>query len=160
VADSIADLQGNVLDTRTIPALDFLPGAPVHVGRLLTVGRIIGLPRDKRALAEKHRALAADMESRAVGEVCRRFGVPFLAVRVVSDAADDELPAEIASVARQTTAAGQFGAVLASVLNRPGSIKEMYQLKENALISSDRLARFLTRLIVRLTEPPALEREA
>ena len=52
------------------------------------------------------------------------------------------LPPEVAGMARQKSAAGQWGAALASVLNRPGSLKDMYRLKENALISSDRLARF------------------
>ena len=60
-------------------------------------------------------------------------------------------------MARQKSAAGQWGAALASVLNRPGSLKDMYRLKENALISSDRLARFLAWLIPRLTTVPALD---
>jgi adenosylhomocysteine nucleosidase len=157
VAESIVDSSGNVLTVETAPATAALDAAPrPHVGRLLTVDAIIRLPKRKREMGLKHHALAADLESGAVAEVCRRVSTRFLAVRVVSDAVDDELPAEIAGMARQNSAAGQWGAALASVLNRPGSLKDMYRLKENALISSDRLARFLARLIPRLTTVPAL----
>ena len=41
-----------------------------HIGPLLTVDRPIRTPAEKRALGEKHGALAVDMESLAVADVC------------------------------------------------------------------------------------------
>jgi len=41
----------------------------------------------QRALPE---ALAVEMEGAAFAQVCRDYGVPFAAVRTVSDRADDE----------------------------------------------------------------------
>jgi adenosylhomocysteine nucleosidase len=111
-------------------------------------------PRDKRALGESHDALAVDLESFAVAEVCLRRQTPFLAVRVVSDAVDDRLPREVERLARQKTRAAQIGAALGAILDRPGALKEMYRLKQNALAASDRLAKALVGLIAHLVPAP------
>lgn len=128
----------------------------VHVGPVITVDEPVRTPAAKRALGQRWGALAADMESFAVAQVCRAESVPCRVVRVVSDAVDDELPREVASLVRQKTTAARLGAALASVWNRPGSLKDLYRLKENALIASDRLADFLTEAIGQLCPlPPA-----
>jgi adenosylhomocysteine nucleosidase len=119
----------------------------VHVGPVLEVEQVIRRPADKRAAGEAHHALAADLESLAVAEACRGRSVPFLAVRVVSDAVDDELPGEVEKLVRQKSRTAQLGAALGAILDRPGSLREMYRLHANALAASDRLARFLAALI-------------
>ena len=45
----------------------------------------IGPGEEHRILSLYPDALAADMESAAIAQVCRRFGVPFLSLRVISD---------------------------------------------------------------------------
>jgi adenosylhomocysteine nucleosidase len=119
----------------------------VHVGRLLTLDRVIRLPRDKEELGRKHQALAVDMESLAVVEVCAARNVPVLVVRVVSDAVDDTLPADVERLVTQKTPAARWGAALGAVINRPGSLKDMLALQESALKATDRLARTLARIV-------------
>jgi adenosylhomocysteine nucleosidase len=126
----------------------------LHVGRLLSVDRVVRLPEEKRALGEKYQALAADMETFAVAEACRRHHVRFLAVRIVTDAADDELPPEVQHLLRQKTRAAKFGAVVGAAWRRLSSVKDMLKLKENALVASDRLAKFLASIIERLVPLP------
>ena len=65
----------------------------------------------------------------------------------ISDAVDDRLPREIQHLARQRSGAGRLGAALATLLDRPGSLKEMLKLSQDALAASERLAKFLARLI-------------
>jgi adenosylhomocysteine nucleosidase len=124
----------------------------VHVGRFVTVDEIVTTPEAKRALGEKHDAIAVDMESLAVAEVCAREGVRFAAVRIVSDAVGDALPAEVSNLIKQKSLAGRLGAVAGAMFNRPSSIKDIYKLKEDALIASDRLAKFLEGVVPRIVD--------
>jgi hypothetical protein len=78
---------------------------------------------------------------------------------VVSDAVDDQLPREVERLSRQKTRAAQLGAALGAFLDRPGALKDMYRLKENALAASDRLAKFLAALIAHLVPAPREEEE-
>jgi adenosylhomocysteine nucleosidase len=151
MANSVADLEGRrlAIDLKMSPeALAAVPG--LHVGRLLTIDRVIHRPDEKRHLGQEHGALAVDMESSAVAEVCGQTGTRFLAVRIVTDAMDDALPADVERLLRPGTAARRVGAALGAVFNRPSSVKDMLKLKEDALVASDRLAKFLAGVIVQL----------
>jgi adenosylhomocysteine nucleosidase len=156
VADRVADVEGRqiAVDPQRIASAGLAAGAGVHVGRLLTVDKVVRRPSDKKALGEAHNALGVDLESLAVADACRQRLIPFLAIRVVSDAVDDELPREVERLARQKSRAAQFGAALGAILDRPGALKQMLKLKENSLQSSDRLAQTLVDVIERLVPPP------
>ncbi|MHB1666338.1 MAG: 5'-methylthioadenosine/adenosylhomocysteine nucleosidase [Thiomonas sp.] len=61
----------------------------VHHGLLLSGDRFVGGPADAQRLrAALPDALAVDMESAAVAQVCADYGVAFAAVRSISDRAD------------------------------------------------------------------------
>jgi adenosylhomocysteine nucleosidase len=142
------------LDLKVDPAsLATTPG--VYVGPLVTVSQVVSTPEEKRALGAAHQALAVDMESWAVAEMCRQAQVRCLCVRVISDPADELIPADVGSLAMQKTMAGRLGAATGALWRRPSSFKDMWRLKETALESSDRLARFLADM-VRQFEPPPL----
>ena len=68
-----------------------LHGARVHRGLVISGDRFVSSAAEsqllQRALPE---ALAVEMEGAAFAQVCRDYGVPFAAVRTVSDRADDE----------------------------------------------------------------------
>jgi adenosylhomocysteine nucleosidase len=115
----------------------------LHVGRLLTVDRIIHTAAEKRSLGERYRAVACDMETAAIAEACRQRKTRFLSVRVISDAVDDELPPEIEALVQQKTTAARLGAAAGAIFRRPSSVKDMWRLKEEAIKASDRLAKFL-----------------
>jgi adenosylhomocysteine nucleosidase len=154
VAESVGDAAGRRInvDLQSGPvAWNEMPG--VRIGKLLSVDRIVRQPQEKRLLGQQHAALAVDMESSTVAEVCSRTAARFLAVRVVSDTVDEVLPPDIERLSRKKSSAGRFGAALAAALDRPGALKEMLKLRENALVASDRLAKFLARVIERMGEP-------
>jgi adenosylhomocysteine nucleosidase len=160
MADRVADLQGNrlVIDLKVDPAsLAKTPG--VHVGAVLTADRIIRRPEEKRKLGEEHQVLAVDMETYAVAEVCLQEHVRFLAVRVVSDPVEETLPDDVEHLLDQQSGAGRLGAAVGTFWRRPGSVKDVYRLRENALIASDRLAKFLVSTVEQLIPPPGASDE-
>jgi len=154
MVDNLVDTAGGNLAIDLKVDSDALSGMPgVHVGRLLTADRIIRLPHQKRLLGEKHQALAVDMESFAAAEVCRNRKVRFLAIRVINDTVDEELPPDIERLLAQQTRAARLGAAAGAIWNRPSSLKDFLKLKENALVASDRLAEFLAGVIEQLVPP-------
>ena len=143
VANRIIDVGGSQL------AIDFqldeTPG--VRVGSLLTVDSIVRTPDERRRLAAEHGAMAVDMETFAVAERCREERIRFLSVRKISDTVDDCLPDDIEHLMRQHGLAGRAGAVTGALFRRPGSLKDMWRLKETALVASERLAKFLAEML-------------
>jgi adenosylhomocysteine nucleosidase len=144
VADRLVDAAGGELRMELPAGLSSATNrSDAYRGALVTVDGVVRRPRDKAALFERYGALAADMEAFAVADVCRRRQVPFSAIRVINDVADETLPRDVEHLLRQRSFAGRLGAAIAAVWRRPASAKEMYRLRENALVASDRLARFL-----------------
>ena len=67
-----------------------LHSACVHMGLLVSGDRFVSALAEAAELhASLPQALAVDMESAAVAQVCHDYGLPFAAVRTVSDRADD-----------------------------------------------------------------------
>ncbi len=151
MAGGVANAQGHQfqIDLSVDPAeLEKHPG--VHVGRVLSVDGPVRSPEEKAALGEAHDALAVDMETFAVAEACRRRQVRCLGVRIVYDPVDERLPRDVETLLAQPTTAMRLGSAAAAVFRRPSSLKDLYQLRENALVASDRLARFLEGVIAQL----------
>jgi adenosylhomocysteine nucleosidase len=151
MADRLMDSAGRALavDFKISPSgLASSPG--LHVGRLLTADRVIADPEEKRRLCHETGAAAVDMETFAVAEVCREQRIRFLSIRVISDAAEDALPPDIEFLVRRKTALGRLGAATRAVTQRPGSVKDLWRLREAALKASDRLAKFLAGVVPQL----------
>jgi adenosylhomocysteine nucleosidase len=138
-------LQWPIVQSPFDPAKLDWPG--LHVGKLMTVDHLVREPDEKQSLHQQHQALAVDMETFAVAEVCRDRGVPLCAVRIIHDVAGDTLPPDVERLLRQKSEPARLGAALAAIWRRPGSIKDLWTLKEHSLIASVQLAKFIERLI-------------
>jgi adenosylhomocysteine nucleosidase len=68
------------------------PKTQFCVGTLVSTARVVTTAAEKRRLREETEALAVDMESAVVAEEAARAGVPMLALRVITDGADESLP--------------------------------------------------------------------
>jgi adenosylhomocysteine nucleosidase len=124
----------------------------LYVGRLATTNHIVHTVKEKRALAEKTGALAVDMESLSVAEVCRERKVKFLAVRGISDDCSTDLPSEVLSVLGGSGSI-RAGAVVGALWNRPSSYKDLWQLRQNATLASDRLGLFVASMLKQMVDP-------
>ena len=152
MADQVVDPQGDPLvvgfqiDPQVIATMRHL-----HVGRLVTVQQPVRLPTARRELGEQYEALAADMETAAVAQVCARHKTRFLSVRVIADQVDDRLPIEVERMMGKSSWAAKLGVVTGALLKRPSSVKDWWHLQQQALLASDRLAEFLRGILPQLT---------
>ena len=88
----VADDASSSVGTDSFPETRDGQTYPVVVKKqvVLTGDRFVATAAESHALrAELAAALAVDMESAAVAQVCHDYGVPFCAVRTISDRADD-----------------------------------------------------------------------
>ena len=90
-ADESTDTTGQHLDAEDPWSF---PAAQVHLGLLASGDRFVSGAQEVGALfaalqAGGHDVLAVEMECAAVAQVCFDYGVPFAAVRTISDRADD-----------------------------------------------------------------------
>ena len=67
-------------------------GIPFSYGRGLTVSRFISDPQEKMTLAKRYGVQVVDMESFWEAKVAASWGIPFLAVRFISDTLTEQLP--------------------------------------------------------------------
>jgi len=73
---------------------------PVDAGALLTNSQPIGAVAEKAAAFRETGAVACDMESFHVAEVSAAHNLPFIAVRVIVDSAEDVLPRAVVAASR------------------------------------------------------------
>jgi adenosylhomocysteine nucleosidase len=140
----VRDPQGT---TVAVEALSPCPaGIERPCGRLLTVDRVVTGSAEKSALRDRHQADLLDMETMAVARFAQERALRFLSVRIISDTATEELPAEVAGLLSQS-GSYRVGAALRAVWHRPGALKEFWDLHARALEAADRLARCLRRVL-------------
>ena len=147
MANEITDQHGNDLSLHLNAAADEANG--LYVGRILTADAMVRTVEEKRQLAEQHGAIAVDMESLAVAQIAHDAKRRFMAIRVISDDMSVDLPPEVNSIIGDTGAV-RLGAAVGSIINRPGSFKEMMHLRSNAQAAARSLATFLDGVVHQL----------
>jgi adenosylhomocysteine nucleosidase len=79
----------------SLQSLALSPAVAVHHGLIASGDRFVSGAQEAQALRESlqghgHAVLAVEMEGAAVAQVCFDYGLPFAAVRTISDRADDQ----------------------------------------------------------------------
>jgi adenosylhomocysteine nucleosidase len=123
---------------------------PVARGKLLMSPQVLGSVADKATAFSETGAAAVDMESLAVAQVAKSHDLPFIAVRVIVDAASDTLPGAVMAAARS---AGQLqiGRLIASLAVAPGDVAALIRL-----LSRYRAASRSLRAVARVGTPARL----
>jgi nucleoside phosphorylase len=137
VADDVLDEAGTRLRSRPLAAPVPAGWPPFRTASLLGVDRVLVTAAEKRAVA---RAAAADMESFGAARAATAAGLPWCALRAVSDAADDDLPLDFN---RCTDADGQLrlGRLLRELVAHPAALPGLLRLGANTARAADALAR-------------------
>jgi len=94
----------------------------------------------KRALRAETGALAVDMESHVAARVAARHGLPFAAVRVISDSAEEALP-PAAQIGMKPDGGVALGAVLASLARNPAQLPALIRTGRHAGLAFRTLGR-------------------
>jgi adenosylhomocysteine nucleosidase len=88
----------------------------LHQGLIASGDRFVATSAESRALqAELPDALAVEMEGAAVAQVCHDYGIPFAAMRTISDRADDAAHTDFTRFVREV-ASGYADAVMGAWL--------------------------------------------
>ena len=148
LADSIVDRHGHELKVDLKMASD--EQRRMFVGRFVTADEVVLKADDKKELGSAFSAIAVDLESLAVAQVCKETETKYLAVRAISDDTSEDLPPEILSIMGETGSV-RLGAAVGSIWKRFGSVKDMWHLRERAVAASRKLAKFLSGLAPQLT---------
>ncbi len=108
---------------------------------------------------EKHKlglkADAVEMESGEVLHEASGFGAKGIAVRAISDAADEDLPLDFA---RATTESGDLSMtrVMGQVARNPGAVPSLIRFGQQSRIAAEKLAAFLERYLEKLAATDAV----
>jgi nucleoside phosphorylase len=107
-------------------------------GRLLSIPALVGDPEEKRRLGRQYNALAVDMETAALARDCSKKGVPFGALRVISDDHSTPLSPRLVDVIKtgRVSPLRLAGAVLRS----PRLIGELWRLSGQTRHAAQQLA--------------------
>ena len=125
-------------------------------GTLLTVDEPATTALGKSFLHKASGAAAVDMEAAGVAAACHAAGVPFAAVKAVTDAAADTLPPNLAPFLGLATAPGVRAAARCglAMMRRPALAADLRRLAKTSNRCTTALADHLTR---HLTTHPADE---
>lgn len=111
--------------------IDHKPLPQAHHGQIIGQDHIAATAAEKAALYAATGALAVDMESHIAARVAARHGLPFIAIRTISDTADESLP-PAALVGMSPDGSMALGKVLMSLARQPGQMPALIITGRNA----------------------------
>lgn len=132
------------------------PRLIVRRGPIVSSGRVLVHSSEKHALARSTGAVAVDMESAGAAAAAAANGVRWLAVRVITDGVDDELPFDFNAPRFQAQSGGQGGVdrgrIVVSALLQPWKIPPLIRLGMRTSLASRNLALYLHALVLALRD--------
>jgi nucleoside phosphorylase len=150
VAHRVLDEDGEIMpgpDARRVAYAAAKPGA--RQGTVLSVERPLVTSLEKAAAAASAGPppSAVDMESAAWARAAAAHRIPYLIVRIVTDTAEEELPGYL-SRCMDSEGGIRRSAVALAALFHPRSIPALRRMRSSVLDCAERLACFVTALVV------------
>lgn len=112
---------------------------------IAAVDKIVSNAGDKTRLRYQTDAAAADMESFSIGRAAHDAGLPFIAIRAISDPALQSLPI-MALDAVDAQGKLRPGRILWSLIRHPGQLRELVRLADNTRAASDALGEVIRQI--------------
>jgi adenosylhomocysteine nucleosidase len=110
------------------------------------VTRIVTAAAEKAELRRTTGADAVEMESGAIQSFCRERGIPCATVRVISDAAGEDLPLDFNRLAK-TDLNLDYGKLTLAIVRAPGKIPALVKLQKQTRLAAEALAGVLVKLV-------------
>ncbi len=125
------------------PALSALGGVPA---RFHCAGRVAITAAEKQVLWQTTGADAVEMESEVIQEICRQHQIPSAIIRVISDAAQEDLPLDFNAL---MTARRQinFAKLAWQLVKSPAKIPQLLKLRKRTAQARDELDNVLAKLL-------------
>ncbi|RNC67889.1 MAG: phosphorylase [Desulfuromonadales bacterium] len=115
-------------------------------GEIITSSRILNKRQLATSLPLEMTAPVLDMETAAVADVASRHGIPLVALRAISDNADEELSFSLDEFIDQDMTISPLK-VLATIVRKPWIIPQLIRLARSSRIAGERLAHALTTVV-------------
>ncbi|MCE5315136.1 MAG: hypothetical protein ABFD49_03680 [Armatimonadota bacterium] len=129
-----------------LPPSNINPAFPIRACDLITVDSVIKSAERKQAIFRATGAGALDMESHSAARVCGERGIPFAAIRSISDCAGDTIPESI----RELMAVERGWRQSIYVASRPMIWRDVLDMRRRACLAANNLADVLGMMLLRL----------
>jgi adenosylhomocysteine nucleosidase len=108
--------------------------------------RVVATAAEKRAVRQSTGADAVEMESGVIRAICREHSIPSATVRVISDAANEDLPLDFNRL-MDTEQNPAYSKLALALLMSPGKIGALLSLQGKTRVAAEKLAEVLIRVI-------------
>ncbi len=117
--------------------------APVTASR-----RVAWRSTDKRLIAANCPAAALDMETLGASRACAEAGVPFLAVRAISDSLDEDLPVDFNRYMKD--GGMDWPRFLSHIVTHLGAIPSLMRLGRQSRLAAENISTAVDKVLARL----------
>ncbi|MDB6027248.1 MAG: hypothetical protein JWM68_3471 [Verrucomicrobiales bacterium] len=111
--------------------------------------RVAVTVKEKEQLWQSTGADVVEMESSVIRNICKQLDIPSATVRVISDAADEDLPLDFNAL-MTTDDKINYGKLAWTVMTRPNKIPKLIQFQRVTLLTAQKLAGVLNDLLARV----------
>ncbi|HEY0456120.1 MAG TPA: hypothetical protein VGE41_07065 [Verrucomicrobiae bacterium] len=101
---------------------------------------------EKKWLWEETGADAVEMESQIIRAICKAHGIPSATIRVISDAAHENLPLDFNALMSADQKLN-YGKLILALLTSPGKIPALLRLQRQTQLAARNLANVLSKVI-------------
>jgi adenosylhomocysteine nucleosidase len=123
-----------------------LDATGARAGRFHCSTRVATTAAEKQSLRLATKADAVEMESGAIGEICREQGIPCTTVRVILDTAGEDLPLDFNELMTPDQRMN-FPRLALELLKSPGKIPALLRLQRQSRMAAEKLAAVLSRVL-------------
>jgi hypothetical protein len=134
---------GEGSDERFLREISGGAGTAWTAGKIHTLDSIAATGKEKADLGKRTGAAVCDMESARLSGICRREGIPFAAVRAVSDTVTFDMPVPPGYLAHPKTGKPDVFRLCGTLLACPTRIPPFVQMIRDASRARGRLHHFL-----------------
>ena len=141
VANRLFDCNEGVdlIPTLLFPHLT-APNLCVHVGGMASSSHVVSTTKDRIELAKRtNNSIMVEMETAGAAQEAERLGVPWAALRAISDGIDDEMPFDFAGMTDQFGEVNRLR-VIGALIGKPWKLPALLQLAKRSRQAADSLS--------------------
>ncbi len=118
----------------------------VRPARFYCADRVAATASEKHRLRLETQADAVEMESGAIRQICRERQIPCMTIRVISDAAQEDLPLDF-NLFLKSDLTLDYARLAWALLAAPGQIPSLLLFRRRTRLAAQKLADVLSRLL-------------